>query len=706
MKRLVSGLVCMLSLAFATAAESEKWQWIISGETAGTNILYRPQQHIGDELDFDRLFIGAPEGAAVVAPADGIVANVSVSYLYSLSYMIGGGVGVNDNMQSVADELASNGRNGRIDSKYISADITIRIADGRKIHIAGLWMDKFFKTGTKISRGDVIGKVHYVYRKIAEPSVSVSVSDATGRPVDPMAPFGLKSTFIPPQSRTHKQTLTAEEAKEDVTVIFNAIREAYPSLHDIISDDELAAFENEMEAAVSDGTSRKEFHTHLHRIAARLHDSHLVLYPADDEVREIALPQLYFGFFGDKLLATMCHNPYWNYYGREIASVDGIPADSIREIVKRYITRYDGSVESRTESILASSASYTYMNFAPNASRNGDMTIEFADGERREFKGWKYRGGDPELRPNWNRHMTTNSYRDENCSMRELNDSTAYIGISTFVLNETEVDGIRDYIAAHAATPNLIIDVRNNSGGDTKVLSRILSYLLDEPLKARGGYAQVLKRGRFESMKQSLNHSPEEFMFEEYAPEKGIDGFILRNDETQNTILPDSTVNYKGRIYVLADERSVSAAAMLPAAIMRNHRGAIVGRETATAYHFMTAYKFAEIMLPNSMFTFYIPLVRLVFDTTECDRIPYGRGVLPDYEVPLTIDEMFGEKDIILEHAMDLISDGKYLGDDPFAEVDKENCGELIAYFLAIAAAAVIAIVIALLLRRRFGRNA
>ena len=99
-------MVCILSLAFAAAAEDGEWQWVIEGEPAGTNILYRPQQHIGDELDFDRLFIGAPEGATVVAPADGIVENVSVSYLYSLTYMVGSGAGEKNDMQSAVDALA------------------------------------------------------------------------------------------------------------------------------------------------------------------------------------------------------------------------------------------------------------------------------------------------------------------------------------------------------------------------------------------------------------------------------------------------------------------------------------------------------------------------------------------------------------------------------------------------------------------------
>lgn len=698
MKRSITGLICMLSLAAAAAAEEGKWQWVIAGETAGTNILCRPQQHIGDELCSDKLFIGAPDGSEVVAPADGTIEHVSLSYLHSLTYMVGSGVKTEDDMRSIAKELASD---RRIDPKYISAGMSIRLDDGRKIHIEGLRMDEFFRTGSRISRGDVIGKVHYAYRKIAEPSISVSVSDAHNKPCDPMTPFGLRTTFIPPQKTKYKPMLTGDEAREDVAVIFSVIREAYPSLHDIISDDELAAFEEEITADVSKGISRKDLFVRMQRIAARLHDSHIGLYPADENVREIALPQLYFGFFGDKLLVTMCKKPYWEYHGREIASVDGIPADSIRKIAERHITRYDCNVESRTTSVLATNAWYCYMNFADGASRDGDMTIEFADGERRSFKGWKYRGGATELRPSWNRFATINMY-DGNCSMRELNDSTAYIGISTFTLNDTEVDGIRDFIAGHAATPNLIIDVRNNGGGDTKVLARILSYLLDEPLKARGGYAQVLKRGRFESMKWSLNRSPEEFMFEEYVPEKGIEGFVLRDDETQNIILPDSAVNYKGRIYVLADESSVSAAAMLPAAIMRNHRGMIVGRETATAYHYMTAYKFAEIRLPNSMFTFRVPLVRLVFDTTECDRIPYGRGVIPDREVPLTPDVLLGDDDVVLERTLSLIAAGEYLGDDPFAEADsRKNSRPLPICLAAIAAAIAVVMILAIVGRKK-----
>jgi hypothetical protein len=82
----------------------------------------------------------------------------------------------------------------------------------------------------------------------------------------------------------------------------------------------------------------------------------------------------------------------------------------------------------------------------------------------------------------------------------------------------------------------------------------------------------------------------------------------------------------------------------------------VVGRETASAYHYMTAMKFSQICLPNSNIGVNLPLIKTVFDTEISDRFPYGRGVLPDYEVPLTFDNFIGnETDAILDRAMQLI---------------------------------------------------
>lgn len=107
----------------------------------------------------------------------------------------------------------------------------------------------------------------------------------------------------------------------------------------------------------------------------------------------------------------------------------------------------------------------------------------------------------------------------------------------------------------------------------------------------------------------------------------------------------------------------------------------------------MTALKFADIRLPNSGFQFQIPLVRIIYDTTQNERIPYGRGVIPDYPVEITRREIFEAPDSILTYALNLIAEGKYLeGEDPFADSDKEPHSKTRLWWIALGAALILGI--------------
>ena len=55
-------------------------------------------------------------------------------------------------------------------------------------------------------------------------------------------------------------------------------------------------------------------------------------------------------------------------------------------------------------------------------------------------------------------------------------------------------------------------------------------------------------------------------------------------------------------------------------------------------------------------------------------RTPSGRGLLPDYEVPLTYEELFtAENDPVLDKALELIAEGEYMGDNPFAVIEHDR---------------------------------
>ena len=76
----------------------------------------------------------------------------------------------------------------------------------------------------------------------------------------------------------------------------------------------------------------------------------------------------------------------------------------------------------------------------------------------------------------------------------------------------------------------------------------------------------------------------------------------------------------------------------------------------------MKAENFTQYQLPNSEITIQIPMIKDVFDTVVNERFPYGRGVLPDYPVNFTPEELsFAHGDSILNYTQQLIREGKYI---------------------------------------------
>jgi len=152
---------------------------------------------------------------------------------------------------------------------------------------------------------------------------------------------------------------------------------------------------------------------------------------------------------------------------------------------------------------------------------------------------------------------------------------------------------------------------------------------------------------------------------------------------------------------VLTNERSTSASTVFAGLVHKHRRGVIVGRETGSAYHQVKALKFANLRLPNSQIDVNVPLVKIVFDTAT-SRIPHWRGVLPDFELPLSLEEMsFENGDMILDYAKELIERGEYLTD---IETSSQNKRKWYIIF-AIAFVSVICYLISVSRKRKINKT-
>lgn len=688
----------MLGLQAQTA--EALYQWPIEGAKAGEGILYRPQEYIDNEHNFDRLFIGAELGTNVVSPCDGVVTYISLNYLHSLnsSSSRGGRSGsFNEIVEQHRESMEKNGQ----DIKYLSYQIHIKSNDGNTLYIGGLSTDAPLATGQNVKKGDVLGKVHYSYKKIHQPSIHIGVSKG-GKPDDPLTPFGLKTTFIPPVNREPKKVLSQSEAIADYRQLASSIKEIYPSLDDFMTEEEYDAFVEGEIAKIPESISLVDFARLVMNYNRRIHDSHMWFnYGINLSPHKTQMwSPLLFGMVGGKMRVLNTTEEYKTYVGREIERIDGKHVDTLcMELLPYTSMIYDAQVESVLEHQLVSMPSFLYYRMDKDAQKGGKTTFTFVEGEKLTVPlmkavpstWYKYDG---KIMSNW--HAALNRVvRKENVRCEILNDSTAHIWLGNFNLMETEEDSMLvflDHIEKRGCN-NLIIDLRNNPGGNPSVLYKLVNAVMDEPIKSKGGYMKV----NTQTIKSStLNYPSGTVMFEDYKEIPGRKGYYKMNEPKESSPSDTAKALYTGHIYILINANSASASTTFAGIMKRNARGYVIGRETKTAYHCMNALRFADIMLHNSMFKCHIPITRIVSDEFVCEDFPYGRGVIPHLNIPITYEEVTSNGNLIYDKALELIRDGIYLEEDKEELSTDATSTKATALLIAVIVALILLVILCL----------
>lgn len=710
----MKGILTILTVFAVSLPSYSQLLWPIKGTDAGSNIISRPQHYVDGELNFAELFIAADEGTEILSPSDGTIVSLGINYLHSLiratSYSVEG------TFDDAILEVKAKADLSKINPKYLSGQVGIRLSDGRKIYISGLRGTMRFKTGMKIKKGDLLGTASYAYKSFDEPHICLSVSTAKGTPDDPMTPFGLETSFVAPGEIITPEILTPEQAQEDFNILMDAYVELFPSFYDIVTPEQFEEFKKTSLAKLQSDISYKDFWNVIWSSTSTelAHDSHLSLLtpnpwePVDgDEYKG----NLLLGAIGDSLFVTQALEGAEHLLGKKVDSLDNESASDVIRRIEGMTTGYDAGVRSKIDRLNLVAWNRIYHNrlTEPRTTR-----VRFSDGTeyvdiwQKSGRGGKYI---PALSYEVDYYKRMLQSYSRNWDFKELNDSTVLLTVNTFTLNDVEVDDIVSKIGENVQKENMIIDLRLNPGGHVSAMNRLLSVFIDTTSVALNQYAMVNSNTSYESFQYSLNYDQSIAPFEEFKQIEGKKGFYADSEYPVNDIAPDSLVHYPGKVYILTSDQSCSAATVFASVLVRNHRAVTVGRETGTAYHYVTAMKFADIQLPNSKIQVHIPLVKEVFDDVVNERVPYGRGLLPDYEVPVTYEEFFSAKnDIILEKALSLIAEGKYLGEDPFEVKEIENVTsstadkEIYLWICAIlfAIAAIVCIDLVVFGKRRF----
>jgi hypothetical protein len=166
-------------------------------------------------------------------------------------------------------------------------------------------------------------------------------------------------------------------------------------------------------------------------------------------------------------------------------------------------------------------------------------------------------------------------------------------------------------------TENLIIDIRRNGGGDSRVADEIFQYISPVPFSQVG----KIKEKRSTRLRKYLKEQFD-YTFNDTARFKQF-------NEPPLTGLRENPLRYSGMIWLLTSHFTFSAAADMAWAFKYFDIGTIAGEETggmAVCFGAVISQK-----LPNTRIVFGVPYKHFCNIGASDD---YRHGTIPDHEVP------------------------------------------------------------------------
>lgn len=261
--------------------------------------------------------------------------------------------------------------------------------------------------------------------------------------------------------------------------------------------------------------------------------------------------------------------------------------------------------------------------------------------------------------------QTTSKY--EPLKFAVFYDSIAYLGIHTF--NNSTIKKYSDFKSLYQFLEksfeeiiekkinHLILDVSKNSGGNEGNAGLLYSYFGSNYQK----YSRVLAR----SQKVILDNGTDPVIklktfgfFEKLFDNKKMPGgsYERKMNAGHGLMAFRKEPGYKypgAHIYVIISPETYSGASEFASIMHSRKLATFVGEETGGGYYGNTSGYSRELKLPHSGILVRIPLLR--FEMNVAKDIPFGRGVLPDYEVIPTIEQYRNNEEVSLNFILNTL---------------------------------------------------
>lgn len=456
--------------------------------------------------------------------------------------------------------------------------------------------------------------------------------------------------------------IEASLLKEDLAFLIKNLEEVHPNLYSSIPRESVAEEQKKIESQLNAPLSAVEFYKIAAPLVAKLEDGHTGINTPTNTFNEFrksggsAFPyrvqflendglRVVRSYSGDQGLAV----------GDRIISINGHSADSLfthfREGFsgKRLAFRNNNTARYFTSLLWLHDIQPPYDIHYESSSLSSEKQELISGVTRAEI-----------LRQDSLR--TEQGSRNVPYSYKLLSENIGYIDFRSMVNSGRFSSFLEETFSQikQDAPQGLIVDLRNNGGGNSFLGNQLLEYLTDQPYVMSGGkswkmsaqYKKVMAR-QAPTWLRWVTAPPAVWLVQAAVPDAGIltvaDGEIVDLPGSPNQ--PQSkSLRYSGSVCFLIGSGTFSSAMMLANAVEDNDLAYLIGEESGgIPNHYGELYFF---QLPNSKLRIFVSSAQYVRANGDADD---KNGVLPDQEVYQTETDTQNGMDTVLEAAKEWV---------------------------------------------------
>ena len=466
------------------------------------------------------------------------------------------------------------------------------------------------------------------------------------------------------QSKFHpNKKYTAQVLRQDLSLLKEILESNHPSLYWYTTKDSLDNFFNTTINSITDSLTELEFKNKVAWFISKIHCGHTAVrsskqYGKYFVGKRVAQFPLSLKIWNDTavLISTAFRSDSILKRGTIVTSINGRSSKQLLDSMSKLISS-DGYSKNFSQQLISFNYPYYYRN---TFGLDSQYRIQYIDstGQTRiaTFKNFipvvdTSRRQRPQPLP----ALTKKEQRKlSQLNLRSLiidtSLNTAFMRISTFS------DGsLKSFFKTsfrkmkHDGIKNLVIDLRENSGGNVMSSTRLTQYLAEKPFIIADTVAAISR-----SFKHKKYIKPwfVYWLSMHFTGRRKSDNRIHFRYFERHQFNPKNNHHFDGQVYVVAGGYTFSAATLVTGALKGQKNVTVVGEETGGGSYGNSAMHLPVVTLPASKVRIVLPLYRLVINKNNPKT---GRGIFPDVEVPPSSLSIKKGVDVKIERVREMI---------------------------------------------------